>query len=122
LAGISLDDNFASIVKVIMWGRCVNDAIHKLLEFHTSTKITAVIITFVSAVASHEEEPVLTAVEPPRVGVAVGVFAALALASGPATQSLLDKKLDTHGTRPFDQNDSRTINVPSPSSYTSSTT
>jgi Ca2+-transporting ATPase len=29
---ILMDDNFSSIVKAIMWGRCVNDAIKKFLQ------------------------------------------------------------------------------------------
>ena len=45
---ILMDDNFASIVKAIMWGRCVNDAVRKFLRFQILTNITAVIITFVS--------------------------------------------------------------------------
>jgi len=40
------DDNVASIVRAIMWGRCVNDAVRKfLVRFRISTNITAVIIT-----------------------------------------------------------------------------
>lgn len=29
---ILMDDNFASIVKAIMWGRAVNDAVKKFLQ------------------------------------------------------------------------------------------
>ena len=60
---ILMDDNFASIVKAIMWGRCVNDAVRKFLQFQISTNITTVIIAFVSAVSSSQEESVLTAVK-----------------------------------------------------------
>ena len=49
---ILMDDNFSSIVSAIMWGRCVNDAVRKFLQFQTSVNITAVVITFVTAVAS----------------------------------------------------------------------
>jgi Ca2+-transporting ATPase len=31
---ILMDDNFASIVKAIMWGRCVSDAVKKFLQVH----------------------------------------------------------------------------------------
>ena len=98
---ILMDDNFASIVKAIMWGRCVNDAVRKFLQFQISTNITAVIITFVSAVASDEEESVLTAVQLLWINIIMDTFAALALATDPATKSLLDRKPDTHGTRLF---------------------
>ena len=30
---ILMDDDFSSIVKAIMWGRCVNDVVRKLLQF-----------------------------------------------------------------------------------------
>lgn len=88
---ILMDDNFASIVSAIMWGRCVNDSVRKFLQvrswslfrtqcrwtrsvltrlastprsqFQLSVNITAVIITFVTSVASDEESSVLTAVQ-----------------------------------------------------------
>lgn len=91
---ILMDDNFASIVKAIMWGRCVNDAVRKFLQFQISTNITAVIITFVSAVASVEEESVLSAVQLLWINIIMDTFAALALATDPATLSLLDRKPD----------------------------
>ena len=31
---ILMDDNFASIVKAIMWGRAVNDSVKKFLQVH----------------------------------------------------------------------------------------
>ena len=98
---ILMDDNFASIVKAVMWGRCVNDAVRKFLQFQISTNITAVIVTFVSAVASTEEESVLSAVQLLWINIIMDTFAALALATDPASESLLDRKPDTHGTRLF---------------------
>ena len=98
---ILMDDNFASIVKAIMWGRCVNDAVRKFLQFQISTNITAVVITFVSAVASNEEESVLTAVQLLWINIIMDTFAALTLATDPASKSLLNRKPDTHGTRLF---------------------
>ena len=91
---ILMDDNFASIVKAIMWGRCVNDAVRKFLQFQISTNVTAVIITFVSAVASTEEESVLSAVQLLWINIIMDTFAALALATDPATPALLDRKPD----------------------------
>jgi len=86
---ILMDDNFASIVKVIMWSRCVNDAVRKFLQSQISTNITAAIITFVSAVASDEEESVLTAIQLLWINIIMDTFAALALATGPASKYLL---------------------------------
>ncbi|KAI0671871.1 calcium-translocating P-type ATPase [Trametes maxima] len=91
---ILMDDNFASIVKAIMWGRCVNDAVRKFLQFQISTNVTAVLITFVSAVASVEEESVLSAVQLLWINIIMDTFAALALATDPATPQLLDRKPD----------------------------
>ena len=91
---ILMDDNFASIVKAIMWGRCVNDAVRKFLQFQVSVNITAVIITFVTAVASESEESVLTAVQLLWINIIMDTFAALALATDPASPALLDRKPD----------------------------
>jgi P-type Ca2+ transporter type 2C len=91
---ILMDDNFSSIVKAIMWGRCVNDAVRKFLQFQISTNVTAVVITFVSAVASDQEESVLSAVQLLWINIIMDTFAALALATDPATEALLDRKPD----------------------------
>ncbi|KAG7089723.1 hypothetical protein E1B28_011378 [Marasmius oreades] len=89
---ILMDDNFASIVKAIIWGRAVNDAVRKFLQFQIATNICAVIITFVSAVASGESESVLSAVQLLWVNIIMDTFAALALATDPASESHLDRK------------------------------
>ncbi|KAG5642715.1 hypothetical protein DXG03_002291 [Asterophora parasitica] len=89
---ILMDDNFSSIVKAIMWGRCVNDAVRKFLQFQISTNVTAVLITFVTAVASEEEASVLSAVQLLWINIIMDTFAALALATDPATETLLDRK------------------------------
>ncbi|EIN10054.1 Ca-transporting ATPase [Punctularia strigosozonata HHB-11173 SS5] len=91
---IVMDDNFASIVKAIMWGRCVNDAVRKFLQFQIAVNITAVIVTFVSAVASNEEESVLSAVQLLWINIIMDTFAALALATDPASESLLNRQPD----------------------------
>ena len=88
-------------MKAILWGRSANNAVRKFLQFQISTNITAVIITFVSAVASEDEVAVLTAVQLLWINIIMDTFAALALATDPASESLLDRKPDTHGTRLF---------------------
>lgn len=89
---ILMDDNFASIVKAIMWGRAVNDAVKKFLQFQLTVNITAVLTTFVTAVASDEEQSVLTAVQLLWVNLIMDTFAALALATDPPTRSILNRK------------------------------
>ncbi|KAI4257138.1 MAG: hypothetical protein LQ352_001778 [Teloschistes flavicans] len=89
---ILMDDNFASIVKAIMWGRAVNDSVKKFLQFQVTVNITAVILTFISAVANDNEESVLTAVQLLWVNLIMDTFAALALATDPPTPNILNRK------------------------------
>ncbi|KAI8878784.1 PMCA-type calcium-translocating P-type ATPase [Backusella circina FSU 941] len=88
---ILMDDNFSSIVRAIMWGRCVNDAVKKFLEFQLTVNVTAVILTFISSVASSEQKSVLTAVQLLWVNLIMDTFAALALATDPPTEELLQR-------------------------------
>ncbi|KAF2275565.1 calcium-translocating P-type ATPase [Westerdykella ornata] len=89
---ILMDDNFASIVKALLWGRAVNDAVKKFLQFQITVNITAVILTFVTAVSSGDQSSVLKAVQLLWVNLIMDTFAALALATDPPTRSLLDRK------------------------------
>ncbi|KAI5251963.1 calcium-translocating P-type ATPase [Aureobasidium subglaciale] len=89
---ILMDDNFASIIKALMWGRAVNDAVQKFLQFQLTVNITAVLLAFVSAVASSEEASVLTAVQLLWVNLIMDTFAALALATDPPTRNIINRK------------------------------
>ncbi|EXJ82097.1 Ca2+-transporting ATPase [Capronia coronata CBS 617.96] len=91
---ILMDDNFASIVKAIAWGRAVNDAVKKFLQFQITVNITAVILTFISAVANDDESSVLTAVQLLWVNLIMDTFAALALATDPPSHSILRRRPD----------------------------
>ena len=91
---ILMDDNFNSIVKAMMWGRAVNDAVKKFLQFQVTVNITAVSLTFITAVSSSSEESVLTAVQLLWVNLIMDTMAALALATDPPTPSILDRKPD----------------------------
>ncbi|CAG8488589.1 9310_t:CDS:2 [Diversispora eburnea] len=88
---ILMDDNFSSIVKAIMWGRSVNDAVKKFLQFQLTVNVTAVLLTFISAVSNSEQEAVLTAVQLLWVNLIMDTLAALALATDPPTPDLLDR-------------------------------
>lgn len=98
---ILMDDNFASIVSAIMWGRCVNDAVRKFLQFQLSVNVAAVLITFITAVASGSETSVLSAVQLLWINIIMDTFAALALATDPATPDLLGRKPDSKSTPLF---------------------
>ncbi|KAI4719884.1 calcium-translocating P-type ATPase [Aureobasidium sp. EXF-10727] len=89
---ILMDDNFASIIKALMWGRAVNDAVQKFLQFQITVNITAVLLAFVSAVASDDEASVLTAVQLLWVNLIMDTFAALALATDPPTRNIINRK------------------------------
>lgn len=89
---VLMDDNFASIVKALMWGRAVNDAVSKFLQFQITVNITAVLLTFVSAVSNPKMTSVLTAVQLLWVNLIMDTFAALALATDPPTPEILNRK------------------------------
>ncbi|KAJ5192192.1 ATPase P-type K/Mg/Cd/Cu/Zn/Na/Ca/Na/H-transporter [Penicillium cf. viridicatum] len=88
---ILLDDNFRSIVTAIAWGRAVNDAVAKFLQFQITVNITAVILTFVSSIYSDSNNPVLNAVQLLWVNLIMDTFAALALATDGPTAGILDR-------------------------------
>jgi Ca2+-transporting ATPase len=89
---IIMDDNFVSIVKAIMWGRAVNDAVKKFLQFQITVNITAVLLTFISAVSNNKETSVLTAVQLLWVNLIMDTFAALALATDAPAKSILKRR------------------------------
>lgn len=63
-----------------------------LLQFQVTVNITAVLLTFISAVANDNEESVLTAVQLLWVNLIMDTFAALALATDPPTPDILNRK------------------------------
>jgi Ca2+-transporting ATPase len=94
---ILMDDNFNSIVKALKWGRAVNDAVKRFLQFQLTVNVTAVILTFVTAVSNDEESSVLTAVQLLWVNLIMDTLAALALATDPPHDSVLDRKPEPKG-------------------------
>lgn len=46
---IIMDDNFATIVNVVKWGRAVYINIQKFVQFQLTVNVVALIINFVSA-------------------------------------------------------------------------
>ena len=91
---ILMDDNFSSIVKALQWGRAVNDAVKKFLQFQLTVNITAVLTTLVTGIASTNQETVLTAVQLLWVNLIMDTFAALALATDPPSRSVLERMPD----------------------------
>jgi len=91
---ILMADNFSSIVKAIMWGRCVTDSVRKFLQFQITTNIATIVITFTTALALSGEEGTLSAVRLLWIKLIMDTFAALALATDPAPPVLLNRKPD----------------------------
>ncbi|KAE8145191.1 hypothetical protein BDV25DRAFT_165223 [Aspergillus avenaceus] len=89
---VLMDDNFSSIVKAIMWGRAVTDAVKKFLQFQITITFTSVGLAFVSSVASSSESSVLTAVQLMWVNLFQDTLAALALATDRPSRRILDRK------------------------------
>ncbi|EFA79806.1 hypothetical protein PPL_06625 [Heterostelium album PN500] len=87
---VLLDDNFASIVRAVLWGRNIYDAICKFLQFQLTVNVVAVTIAFVGAISGGGHSP-LTAVQLLWVNLIMDTLAALALATEPPTQELLDR-------------------------------
>eukprot|EP00834_Sanchytrium_tribonematis_P003610 NODE_145_length_15762_cov_0.655238.p2 type:complete len:910 gc:universal NODE_145_length_15762_cov_0.655238:6165-3436(-) len=86
---ILMDDNFSSIVRALMWGRTVNDAIKKFLQFQLTVSITAVIVTFVTGIAG--PSAALNSIQLLWINMIMNSFAALALATEYPSDEVLDR-------------------------------
>jgi Ca2+ transporting ATPase len=84
-----MDDNFASIITAIKWGRNIYDCVRKFLLFEMTTNIVALVICFVGAVITRDTP--LTAVQMLWVNMIMNSFAALALATEYPSEELLNR-------------------------------
>ncbi|SMN22526.1 similar to Saccharomyces cerevisiae YGL006W PMC1 Vacuolar Ca2+ ATPase involved in depleting cytosol of Ca2+ ions [Maudiozyma saulgeensis] len=89
---ILMTDDFSAIVDAIKWGRCVSISIKKFIQFQLIVNVTAVVLTFVSSVASEDETSVLTAVQLLWVNLIMDTLAALALATDKPDPSIMERK------------------------------
>ncbi|RWR87968.1 Cation-transporting P-type ATPase [Cinnamomum micranthum f. kanehirae] len=87
---VILDDNFSSVVTVLMWGRCVYNNIQKFIQFQLTVNVAALVINFVAAVSAGKVP--LTAVQLLWVNLIMDTLGALALATERPTKELMDKK------------------------------
>jgi Ca2+-transporting ATPase len=92
---ILMDDSFSSIVKAIMWGRCVNDAVRKFLQYRLSTGVSAAVILVVVALSSKE----LSVVQLLWITIIMDTLATSLMTTDPASEALLDRK--PHKTAPL---------------------
>ena len=86
---VLLDDNFASIVQAIRWGRNVLNVIRKFLQFQLGINLTAVLITFIGAVV-YGASP-LTTVQLLWINLIMDSFGAIGLASDDPDPNILDE-------------------------------
>ncbi|GMH16066.1 hypothetical protein Nepgr_017907 [Nepenthes gracilis] len=86
---IILDDNFASVVKVVRWGRSVYANIQKFIQFQLTVNVAALIINVVAAISSGSIP--LTAVQLLWVNLIMDTLGALALATEPPTNHLMHR-------------------------------
>lgn len=86
---IVMDDNFASIVKAVMWGRSIYDNIRKFLQFQLTVNVVAMFTAFVGAVILKESP--LAAIQLLWINLIMDSFASLALATEAPTPDLLNR-------------------------------
>ncbi|KAF5724929.1 calcium-translocating P-type ATPase [Fusarium mundagurra] len=97
---VLMDDNFASIVLCILWGRAAKDSIAKFMQFKLAAICSASLLAFVSAVAANlSDRTVLNAAQLLWVGLVtdMSVFAVLVSWSSKAIR----ERKPTPQSRPF---------------------
>ncbi|KAG5237965.1 hypothetical protein OIU76_012782 [Salix suchowensis] len=86
---VILDDNFASVVKVVRWGRSVYANIQKFIQFQLTVNVGALVINVVAAVSSGDVP--LNTVQLLWVNLIMDTLGALALATEPPTDHLMHR-------------------------------
>nr|XP_023915633.1 calcium-transporting ATPase 8, plasma membrane-type-like [Quercus suber] len=97
---VILDDDFASVVKVVRWGQSVYANIQKFIQFHLTVNVAALIINVVAAVSSGDVP--LNAVQLLWVNLIMDTLGPLALATEPPTDRQMHRP-------PFGQSESPII-------------
>jgi Ca2+ transporting ATPase len=87
---ILMDDNFASIVRAVLWGRNIYDNIQRFIQFQLTVNVVAVTTAIVGAVTIKQSS--LTAVQMLWVNLIMDTFASLALATQPPKDNMLNRK------------------------------
>lgn len=87
---IILDDNFSTIVNVAKWGRSIYTNIQKFVQFQLTVNLVALLLNFSSACMTGRAP--LTAVQLLWVNLIMDTLGALALATEPPYDELMDKE------------------------------
>lgn len=92
---VLLNDNFAGVVKAVVWGRNVRDNIRKFLQFQLTVNAVACIVAFLGAVINSQNLSPLKPVQLLWLNLIMDTFAALALATElPSEKQLLARDPD----------------------------
>ena len=86
---ILLDDNFSSILTAVKYGRNIFDCIRKFLQFQLTVNVVAIFMAFLGAVVLSESP--LTPIQMLWVNLIMDTLAALALATQPPSNDLLNR-------------------------------
>jgi Ca2+-transporting ATPase len=87
---VLMDDNFASIVSAIKWGRNVLNSVRKFLQFQLSVNFVAVFITIVSSAT--DGVPIIKPAALLWINLIMDSLGALSLASEKPTDVILLQK------------------------------
>jgi len=88
---VIMDDNFASIVKTVMWGRSVYDNIRKFVQFQLTVNVVALTLALFSAFLPESIATPLMPVQLLWVNLIMDTMAALALSTEKPTLDLLNR-------------------------------
>lgn len=86
---VLIEDDFNSTLTCVKFGRNIYDSVQKFLQFQLTVNVVAIIIVLLGAVVLNET--VLTSVQILWVNLIMDTFAALALATEPPTDELLQR-------------------------------
>ncbi|EPY28246.1 Ca2+ transporting ATPase, plasma membrane [Strigomonas culicis] len=86
---VLLDDNFRSVQRAVVWGRCVNDNIRKFLQLQLTVNYVSVALTFIGCVIARGASSPLTTVQLLWVNLIMDTLAALALATEEPSEDCL---------------------------------
>ncbi len=86
---VLLDDNFASIITAVKWGRNIYDSIQKFIQFQVSVNVVALVVAFVGSCVVSESP--LSALQLIWINIIMDSLASLALATDPPTMALLNR-------------------------------
>jgi len=89
---ILLDDNFASIVTAVKWGRNIFSCVRKFLQFQLVINAGAIVILVVGSVALNYDAQPMGTLQMLWINILMDTFAALALATDPPVMALLEQR------------------------------